>query len=390
MPIFTSAGRLSSRSLAYWVFAVALAAAPASAAFAMPRNPAHTHLRPMEPPAVRPMCRARGEAARLGPALLQHSLAFALHAGESLSRFEYTEYHMGVDVRIVVYAPDKPHAEAACTAAFERIAELDTTMSDYRVDSELNRLCARAGGPPVTVSKDLFLVLQRSQELARRSGGAFDVTCGPLVRLWRAARKSGVPPTRVQVAIARARMGWRLVELDPRARSVRLLKKGMQLDLGGIGKGYAGDRAQAALKRRGVTRALVQAGGDIVVTDPPPGEAGWKIEVPNAEAAGAPPLTYANAAVSTSGDLEQSVEIAGRRYSHIMDPRSGRPLTDRIQVTIVARDGLTSDGLSTAVSVLGPARGRKLAASYPAVKSYIKFGAGPPDAPDGGKRLPLP
>jgi thiamine biosynthesis lipoprotein len=183
-------------------------------------------------------------------------------------------------------------------------------------------------------------------------------------------------------------MGWRLLELDGRLRTARLRKPGMRLDLGGIGKGYADDCAQQVLKEHGIRSALVQAGGDIVVSDPPPGKAGWRIEVPNAREPGAPPVLFANSAISTSGDLEQSVEIGGRRYSHIVDPRSGQPLTDRIQVTIVALDGLTSDGLSTAVSVLGEEKGPALAATYPGTKVYIRFASGADPVPTSAGRFP--
>ena len=199
-----------------------------------------------------------------------------------LTRYQYTEYHMGVDVRIIAYAPDKDTAERACAAAFERFAALDTIMSDYRDDSELMRLCAHAGRPPVPVSKDLFIVLRQSQEVARRSEGAFDITCGPLVRLWRKTRKTHVLPTPEEIEKARALVGWQKLALDARKRTARLLVRGMQLDLGGIGKGYADDCAQQVLKQYGITRALVEAGGDIVVSGPPPGQAGWKIAVTNA------------------------------------------------------------------------------------------------------------
>ncbi|HLJ54504.1 MAG TPA: FAD:protein FMN transferase [Chthonomonadaceae bacterium] len=305
-----------------------------------------------------------------------------------LTRYEYTEYHMGVDVRIVLYAPDKPEAETACAAAFERFAELDTAMSDYRVDSELNRLCAKAGGPAVRVSADLFRPLQRAQELARLSGGAFDATCGPVVRLWRKARKEKALPPPSEIAAAAARTGWRYVELNAAKRTVRLRKPGMQLDLGAIGKGYADDCAQEVLRRHGISSALVEAGGDIVVTDAPPGQPGWRIEVPNSGDAGARPRTFANCAISTSGDLEQSAAIGGKRYSHVVDPRTGWPLTNRIQVTVIARDGLTSDGLSTAVSVLGPIRGRELARRYPGTTVYIRFASGEPDTPSPGRFQP--
>lgn len=299
----------------------------------------------------------------------------AIHASaKPLSRIEYIQYHMGVDVRIVVYAPDRATAERACAAAFERFAELDTTMSDYRSDSELMRLCAKAGGPAVPISADLFKVLARSQEVARRSDGAFDITCGPLVALWRKARKSRTLPDPIEIERARALVGWQKLQLDPVKRTARLSAPGMKLDLGGIGKGYADDCAQQVLRAHGITRALVEAGGDIVVSSPPPGQKGWRIRVANAgDGRSEPLLLFANRAISTSGDTEQFVEIDGKRYSHILDPRTGQALTDRIQVTITARDGLTSDSLSTAASVLGPEKARALTDSYPGAAVFIRF-----------------
>src|SRR5205807_2426091 len=156
-------------------------------------------------------------------------------------------------------------------AAFARVASLDASMSDYRQESELMRLCAKAGGPPVRVSDELFFVLRRAEEVSRRSDGAFDVTVGPVVRLWRRARRTQKLPDRDQLAQALARVGYKNVRLDARARTVQLLKPGMQLDLGGIAKGYAADEALKALKKHGVTRALVAAGGDVAMSGPPPG-----------------------------------------------------------------------------------------------------------------------
>lgn len=266
-----------------------------------------------------------------------------------LSRFTYSEYHMGVDARIVVYAPSESQAQTACAAAFQRIADLDSIMSDYRKDSELMRLCDRAGGPPVRVSKDLFTVLRRGREISQRSGGAFDMTVGPLVALWRKARKSAALPSPAELQEARSLVGWRMLELNARAQSVQLRKPGMRLDLGGIAKGYACDEAQKVLKRNGIDRALVEMGGDIVVSKAPPETKGWTIRVPSA----GKDLPFSNCAVSTSGDSAQSVVIGGVRYSHVVDPRTGTALTNRVEVTVVARDGLTSDPLSTTLTVMG-------------------------------------
>jgi FAD:protein FMN transferase len=280
---------------------------------------------------------------------------------------------MGVQVRIVLFAPDEAHASAAAGAAFDRFAELDDALSDYRLHSELNRLCAAAGGPPVKVSRDLFTVLSAAQDLARRTDGAFDVTVGPMVAVWRKARKAQALPAADAIAGARSLVGWRKMTLDRRRRTVRLSVPGMKLDLGGIAKGYAGDCAQAVLRRHGIASALVEAGGDIVVSDPPPGAAGWQIEIPDPEPSGrVRTILAARQGVSTSGDTEQFLQVGGTRYSHIMDPATGLGLTTRIAVTVVAPNGLASDGLSTALSVLGPERGEAYVRGLLGVRAYIR------------------
>lgn len=292
-------------------------------------------------------------------------------------RYEFAQLHMGVKVRLVVYARDEPAATRACRAAFARFAELEQILSDYRPDSELMRLCARAGGEPVRVSRDLYTVLSHAMALARRSEGAFDPTVGPVVALWRTARKAGRLPPDDALRQARALVGWRHLRLEAAPRTARLALPGMRLDLGGIAKGFAADAALAALKQHGVSRALIEAGGDIVVGDAPPGQEGWRIEVPGIGPDGAArTLVVANQAVSTSGDTEQFVEIDGRRYSHVVDPRTGLGLTTRVAATVVARRGLLADGLSTTACVLGPEKGPALVASYPGAVVYLRV-AGP-------------
>jgi thiamine biosynthesis lipoprotein len=279
-------------------------------------------------------------------------------AEPALSRHSFIEPHMGTRFQILVYAPDEDAARKAATDAFARIASLNAIMSDYDKTSELMRLCAQAGGPPVPVSAELFFVLSRAQEVSRQSGGAFDVTVGPVVKLWRRSRKVKKLPDPEKLAAARALVGWRNVRLDAEKRTVQLLKPGMQLDLGGIAKGYAADVALAVLKKHGLDRALVAAGGDIAVSGPPPGADGWKIAIarlPGEKDAGR--LILHDAAVSTSGDAEQFVEIDGKRYSHIVDPRTGIGLLGRMSVTVVARKGIESDSLTKVAAVLGPEKG---------------------------------
>jgi thiamine biosynthesis lipoprotein len=281
---------------------------------------------------------------------------------------------MGTQFRLVLYTPDEPSANAASRAAFDRIAQLDAMLSDYKPDSELMQLCAKAGGPPVPLSDELFFVLSRSQDLAKRTDGAFDVTVGPVVRLWRRARRQHKLPEDDRLAQARELIGHANLRLDEQSRTVQLLKKGMQLDLGGIAKGYAADEAMIVLKKHGIARALVAASGDIVLSAPPPGEAGWTIGIAALEDGDKPPhefLVLHDAAISTSGDTEQFVEIAGTRYSHIIDPRTGSALTERMHVTVVAPNGITADSLATAVSVLGPERGLKFVESEVGVAALI-------------------
>jgi FAD:protein FMN transferase len=291
-----------------------------------------------------------------------------------LSRFEFSEPQMGTVFKIVLYAPDRITALRSSKAAFGRIAALDNTMSDYRADSELMRLCQQAGGPPVKVSEDLFRVLAAAQQIAQQSDGAFDVTVGPVVRLWRMARLSERLPDPERLAHAVELVGYTKLRLDPAARTVQLLQPHMLLDLGGIGKGFAAEEALVVLKRYGITSALVAGGGDIAVSDPPPKKAGWTIGIASLVAPDSSPQRYVvlhHAGISTSGDVEQHVEIAGRRYSHVVDPRTGQALVGRRSVTVIAPDGTTADGLATAVSVLGPERGLELIKSMPGTSALF-------------------
>jgi thiamine biosynthesis lipoprotein len=286
-------------------------------------------------------------------------------------RIHYSQVHMGVQVSLTVYAPTREVADDACGAAFARIAQLEDVMSDYRADSELMRLCAQAGGPPAPVSPDLFAILSQAHDLAERSGGAFDVTVGPHVQLWRAARKTGRLPTDEEWQAAGKLVGWHKMRLDPEAQTIQLDEAGMKLDLGGIAKGYALDQALITLREHGVTRALVVAGGDIAVGDPPPGRKGWRVYVWHA-AKGKRRLIVSNCGVSTSGDTEQFVEVDGQLYSHIIDPRSGLRHGEPILATVVAPDATTSDSLATACVVLGQEEGRKLVEATPGATLYLR------------------
>ena len=289
-------------------------------------------------------------------------------------RFEFRHPAMGTLFTITLYAPDDPTAEAAASAAFKRIDALEDIMSDYQADSELMRLCDQPFGKPVALSADLFDVLERAQRIARLSDGAFDATIGPYVRLWRFARKRKVLPSPAELAAAQEAVGWRKLRLDHRARTATLLAPNMRLDLGGIGKGYAADQAMRVLKGRGLDRALIAASGDIAIGNPPPGQPGWKIGIATLGTRTnqlSRTILLRNAAVSTSGDSEQFIEIGGVRYSHILNPATGLGLTNRIQATIIGPDATTTDSLDTTVSILGVKRGLALANSFPRTAALV-------------------
>jgi thiamine biosynthesis lipoprotein len=281
---------------------------------------------------------------------------------------------MGVPFKLVLYAADEAAANSASEAAFSRVAELNRILSDYDPNSELSRLsqgAPQAQGVPV--SGPLWLVLERSQQLADATDGAFDVTVGPYVRLWRRARREKEMPSALRLQEARDAVGYKYLELDAENRTARLLRPRMRLDLGGIAMGYAVDEALKVLRERGISRALVDASGDIAVGDPPPGKPGWTIDVMPLSADGTPArrVVLANAAVTTAGDAHQHVVLDGKRYSHIVDPRTGLGMTDRVGVAVIARDCLTADSLDTAASVLGPQAGMALIENTPGAAGFI-------------------
>lgn len=283
------------------------------------------------------------------------ALAVCVVGCASQRRFEFTQIHMGTPARITLYAADAEQAKAAAGAAFHRIAELDAVMSDYRVSGELISINKAAGGEPTRVGADLFRALELSRDLAARTDGMFDPTVGPVVALWRASRKGGSLPEDAARTRAVALVGWRRLELDPAASTARLATSGMKLDLGGIGKGIACDAAAEVLRREGATSFLISFGGELLAGDPPPGEHGWKVRLPVAIAGdGSELFPLANAALSTSGDSEQHVDIGGVRYSHIVDPRTGLGLTNGATACALATSSALADCVDTALCVAGP------------------------------------
>jgi thiamine biosynthesis lipoprotein len=285
----------------------------------------------------------------------------------TLTRFEYLRPQMGLPFRIVLYAPDKSSADAAAEAAYARIKQLNDILSDYDTDSELSRLSQTSGsGRAVPVSDDLWRMLERSQQVARETDGAFDITCGPVISLWRKARREKQLPDPEKLTAALRAVGYEKLRLDPKRHTAELLVPYMRLDLGSLAKPYAVDEAQRVLREHGLRSALVAGSGDMAVSAPPPGTRGWRIELAPLDVSNAPPTEFVllrNQALATSGDLFQHVEINGVRYSHIVNPKTGMGLTDHSLVVVIAKDCQTANAVSTSAGLLGPERALNYAAS---------------------------
>ncbi len=295
---------------------------------------------------------------------------------EKLKRYSFAEPHMGTLFRIVFYAENEPSAQAAAKAAFARIEELNRILSDYQPESELMRLCKKAGGEPVEVSRDLFTVVKKAVEFAESTEGALDITLGPVVRLWRRARKLRKLPNPDEIRQALDKVDYKKIRLCEKGRTVQLLLMDMMLDLGSIGKGYAADAALEVLRKLGFPRALVVAGGDIATGEAPPDAKAWKIGIAplkNPEAAPTHFLALTNAGVSTSGDSEQFLEIDGKRYSHVVDPKTGIGLIGRRSVTVIAPNAMTSDGLDTPCCVMGLERSLRFLEGQPELAGLLMF-----------------
>lgn len=277
---------------------------------------------------------------------------------QPLQRYAYSQSHMGTVFTIVLYAADSTMAGQAAIEAFARVDSLNGRLSDYLSESELSRLSASAGsGRTVMVSADLYAVLQYSQKVSAETAGAFDVTVGPLTRLWRWARRRGELPPDDALQAARRNVGYQYMRLDSLRRGVRLLRGGMRLDLGGIAKGYAADEALSVLQAHGIARALVDAGGDIILGEPPPDRLGWAVQVSTRgvhEEPGRETRLFARCAVATSGAIFRYIEYDGVRHSHILDPRTGQSVQGERLVTVVAPTGMAADALASALSVMDP------------------------------------
>jgi len=287
---------------------------------------------------------------------------------------------MGTFAHVVAVAEDSGTAEKCVRAALEEIHKVDELMSDYKSDSDIGRANAQAAKQPVQVDESTFEVLRRSVEFSKLTEGAFDITVGPLVDLFRTSKKTGAAPTQEQIEQAKTKVGFEKIELDEQNRTVRFRVEGMRLDLGAIAKGYAVDKAIEAAQLCGATGAMVDLGGNIrCFGTPPKGRDLWLIGLQDLNSAvedaggGGLLLTLkiTDASIATSGDYQQFAIIGGKRYSHILDPHTGWSAEGLSSVTIITDNATDADALSTSVTVMGMDKGLDLIEKLPNTEAIL-------------------
>ena len=281
---------------------------------------------------------------------------------------------MGTSVQVQAIGGDETTRRAAIDEAFAAMAEVDRLMSNYRSDSELTRVNREAARGPVVVSDPLLRVLEAAQRISADSAGAFDITVGPLVRLWGFRNKTPHIPSSAELAAVRSLVGYRSLVIDGGQHTVRFAHAGMEIDLGGIAKGFAVEVAAGVLRAHHVN-GFIDAGGNQYMVGTPPGKTAWTIGIKNPDAADRlmGVIEVAGGSVSTSANDANFLVADGRKYGHLLDPRTLQPSTAALSATIVSDDGTLADGMSKAAFLLGPMDGITLIDSYPGMSGAIAY-----------------
>jgi thiamine biosynthesis lipoprotein len=273
---------------------------------------------------------------------------------------------MGTAVRVELWSEERAAGQAAIAAVMAEMHRIDDTMSPFKPQSELSRVNREAARQAVPVSPALYDVIARSIEFSRLSDGAFDITFASVGHLYDYRQR--IRPSEPELARAREAIGWRNLELEPRSSTIRFARPGVRIDLGGFAKGLAVDNGAAILRTRGIRNAIVTAGGDSYILGDRRGRP-WTIGIRDPRDAGrmAAVLPLRDVALSTSGDYERYFDQDGVRYHHLIDPATGRSPDGVRSVTVIARDGLTSEALTKCVFVMGTQRGMRLVESLEGV-----------------------
>jgi thiamine biosynthesis lipoprotein len=284
-----------------------------------------------------------------------------VHADATLYRHEASRMAMASVYTIEAYGPDAEALPRIVDEAFDEVDRIDRLMSHYQAGSALSRINRDAARQPVTVEAELFDFIELAMRYHRESRGTFDITVGPLMKAWGFFRGEGRMPTALELAAARRNLGGHHVVLNAADRTIRFDRPGVELDLGGIAKGYAVDRVVRLFRERKIAAALISAGGSTTYgLGSPPGRAAWEVAVQDPADARKTALSVQlkDRAVSVAGGSEKWFEFKGVRYSHIMDPRTGHPVQGVFSGVVVADTGAAGDALDNAFYVLGPRGGR--------------------------------
>jgi thiamine biosynthesis lipoprotein len=272
-----------------------------------------------------------------------------------LKRFEFTENKMGAPFTLIFYCEDSVSANALSKESFALVDRFNSIFSDYSSTSEVGKLASMAVVKDQKVSDELFGLIQISKQAWIRSGKTFDITIGALTQLWRKAKKENRFPTPVEIKEAKDKTGFEKLIINGSTQTISFKKPGMSFDFGGIVPGYVAQKVMDLLKSKNIGNALVDASGDIVTGESPPGNAGWTVGINFPESRYEmldEKLELKNFAVSTSGDVYRYIIHEGKRYSHIIDPKTGYGVTSQRNVTVINKHGADADWLATACSVL--------------------------------------
>ena len=296
----------------------------------------------------------------------------------TLQPFHDSHRAMGTVFTIDLYAPDQQTADQWMQISFDEVDRIEALLSNYQSSSELSRINREAPDHVVTTDPETFAFLRTSLDWSRRTGGAFDTTVGPLMRAWGFFFDHGRIPSRAQLQSLRKQVGWQKVLLDPANRTVQFANHAhIEFDPGGIGKGYAVDHIVALLRQQHVTAALISAGSStIYAIGSPPGASGWLIHVPDPAHPGKVLSTVAvkDMSLSTSGCTEKFFVKNGRRYCHILNPRTMSPVQNMLQTTVISPSATDSDALSTATFVMGARASAHILRSIPHSSAIIVSG----------------
>jgi thiamine biosynthesis lipoprotein len=288
-----------------------------------------------------------------------------------------TQMHMGTLVSITVMASDEATAHAAATAGFREIKRLEQLLSTWIATSELSRVNQAAGKQAVVVGHETLELVRRSLEMARLTEGGFNIALGPAIEAWSVTERQRIPgPAELQAL--KPLVDWASIQVRENESSIFLPREGMRIDVGGIGKGYAADRAAEELKKAGALGGVVALAGDIKTFGNLPDRSGFPVGIrhPRQDGALVGIIDLQDEAISTAGDYERYFEQDGVRYHHILDPVSLEPAPKCQSVTIVAKEGIVADGLDTGIFVMGPERGMELVERLPDVEAVIIDGQG--------------